>query len=29
MSKKDPLVFIKHIRDSICEVESFTKDVTK
>ena len=27
--KKDPMVFIKHIRDSIYEIESFTKDVSK
>ncbi len=27
--KKDPLVFIKHIRDSINEIESFTKNVSK
>ena len=26
--KKDPLVFIKHIRDSICEIESFTENVS-
>ena len=27
--KKDPLVFIKHIRDSINEIDSFTKNVSK
>lgn len=26
---KDPLVFIKHIRDSIIEIESFTENVSK
>src|SRR3989344_5518164 len=28
-TEKDPLVFIKHIRDSIDEIESFTKNVSK
>jgi len=27
--KKDPLIFIKHIRDSLSEVDSFTKNVSK
>ena len=27
--KKDPVVFIKHIRDSIDEINSFTKNVSK
>ncbi|MBI4163140.1 MAG: DUF86 domain-containing protein [Candidatus Aenigmarchaeota archaeon] len=27
--KKDPLVFIKHIRDSIKEIENYTKNVSK
>ena len=27
--KKDPLVFIKHIRDSIDEIESFTENISK
>lgn len=28
-TKKDPLVFIKHIRDSINDIESFTKNISK
>jgi len=28
LAEKDSLVFIKHIRDSICEVESFTKGIS-
>jgi len=27
--KKDPLVFIKHVRDSINEIESFIENVSK
>ena len=27
--KKNPLVFIKHVRDSIEEIVSFTKDISK
>ena len=27
--KKDPFVFIKHIRDAVNYIESFTKDLSK
>ena len=29
MNEKDPLVFIKHVRDSIEEIESFVEGVSK